>query len=440
MNIIAICLHSLDMRDFYSPLRHTPFLDSLRERAVFCPDSRAQGHNQHDSLNAELTGVWTARMTDSRLTEKCYQRPRNFKLPKTVIEILHGSGREIRTLIEGETYAVGGGMTSLWLAGEPGRLAQFSHPRPLDAAGWLRETASLKAPFYAHRFIRSTHRNWGAKAPLHELLGLNPPAMYPPAEKDIWTARLAAVLKPVEFQALRLKGLAAADAEVKKIFEATAHLPDTAYVVYSNHGEVFDHFKGRLPFRINGRGMIECTSHGDFPYEVVYANMQLWVIPGFTPRIIRGTGRSIDIAPTLLDLAGIKAREMDGESMLPHFERGFFPERDRYAEGPGCVSLVRADGMKVLARSPASPRLLRVLLSWGRKAAKAFPYLQRLPAMDLRAYAGLPLTEDLWHPLAVFDLKCDPGEYRDIKDTDRGREALAWAVRRHAELKGNASL
>ena len=56
MNIVAICLHCLDMRDFHSDLRDTPFLDIRRSNAVFIPLSRALGHHSVDSLNAEMTG------------------------------------------------------------------------------------------------------------------------------------------------------------------------------------------------------------------------------------------------------------------------------------------------------------------------------------------------------------------------------------------------
>ena len=56
MNIVAICLHCLDMRDFHSYLRDTPFLDSLRCNDVLIPLGRAQGHHSVDSYNAEMTG------------------------------------------------------------------------------------------------------------------------------------------------------------------------------------------------------------------------------------------------------------------------------------------------------------------------------------------------------------------------------------------------
>ena len=56
MNIVAVCLRCLDMRDFHNYLRDAPFLDSLRSNAVLIPLGRAQGHHSVDSYNAEMTG------------------------------------------------------------------------------------------------------------------------------------------------------------------------------------------------------------------------------------------------------------------------------------------------------------------------------------------------------------------------------------------------
>jgi arylsulfatase A-like enzyme len=148
--------------------------------------------------------------------------------------------------------------------------------------------------------------------------------------------------------------------------------------------------------------MIEGTSHGPFPYEVLYANMQMWVVPGLAPRVMRGIGRSIDFAPTVLDLAGIAGEGMDGESMIPHFDAGAFPPRDRYAESPkggGCLSMVRADGLKLVA------------------------------------VGGTPAFAE--HRLAVFDLVSDPYEYVNLIETFQGRELLEWSIARHQELAGS---
>jgi arylsulfatase A-like enzyme len=141
---------------------------------------------------------------------------------------------------------------------------------------------------------------------------------------------------------------------------------------------------------------------------VLYANMQMWVIPGHPPRVMHGIGRSIDIAPTILDMAGLDPTGLDGESMLRHFGSGRFPDRDRYAENPAgdCASMVRADGWKLVSTGP---------VKHGEPPRKAPEY----------------------HRLAVFDLRSDPYEHVNLVDAPEGREVLRWAIERHQELERN---
>jgi hypothetical protein len=411
MNFIVVCLHCLDMRDFHSHMRDTPFLDRLREESIFIPTGRAQGHNQEDSLNAELTGIWTARCSDSRLTEEGFRRGTSYRLPHTALEILGDAGFEVVTRLaqwnDLGTHAVAGGMRKLWLRDEPERLAQFASPRPMNLDAWLEELRRSRR-FYAHVFLRDTHRPWGDVPGLYALVGETPPEDWD-WPNDASCARRAALQQPDAFAALRRRGLAEADRKLERIFEATADLPDVAYLVYSNHGEVFDHFRYHLPHPDDGDGMIRGTSHGPFPYEVLYANMQMWVIPGERPRLMRGIGRSIDIAPTILDLAGVDWPGLDGESMLPHFRAGGFPDRDRYAESPaaGCISMVRSDGSKLISTGPRRPD------------------------------ADPPRHAPDHHRLAVFDLRSDPDEYVNLIDTPHGQEMLRWAVDRHRELEAS---
>jgi hypothetical protein len=414
MNFIVVCLHCLDMRDFHSHLRETPFLDRLRAESIFIPTGRAQGHHQADSLNAELTGIWTARHCDSSLTEEGFRGTKDCWLPRTVIETLHQAGFDIVTRIAHDghdllgTHAVGGGMRRLWLRDQPERLAQFASPRPMELEEWLEELRSAER-FYAHVFLRQTHRPWGDPAGLYALVGETAPDRGWGWPHDASCARRAALEQPDAFAALRRRGLAGASRTVQRIFEATSDLPDVAYLVYSNHGEVFDHFRYHLPYPDDdGDGMIVGTSHGPYPYEVLYANMQMWVIPGHQPRVMHGIGRSIDIAPTILDLAGLDSSALDGESMVRHFGSGRFPDRDRYAENPSgsCVSMVRSDGWK--------------LTSTGRVQG-----------------AEPPRQAPDYHRLAVFDLSSDPDEYVNLIGTAQGKEVLWWAIERHREFGRN---
>jgi hypothetical protein len=376
----------------------------LRSESIFIPTGRAQGHNQHDSLNAEMTGIWTARYCDSSLAEDGFRPAKSYWLPQTMIEMLEVAGFETITRIGQGTHAVGGGMRDLWLKDQPQRLAQFESPPRLTLDDWIEEVRGSRN-FYAHVFVRNTHRPWGDVAGLFGLVGDTPPDPevgegYP---RDASCARRAALQHPDAFAAHRRRGLAEADRTVKRIFEATSNLPDVTYLVYSNHGEVFDHFRYHLPHPDPGDGMIRGTSHGPFPYEVLYANMQMWIIPGRSPRVMQGIGRSIDIAPTILELAGVAGPEMDGESMLVQFDSGRFPDRDRFAEDyGGCVSMVRSDGWKLLSTGIDNDH-------------------PRREAPD-------------YHRLAVFDLRSDPEEYVNLADTPQGQDVVRWAVERHQEL------
>ena len=131
-------------------------------------------------------------------------------------------------------------------------------------------------------------------------------------------------------------------------------------------------------------------------------------------------GRSVDIPATILDLAGIEHGPMDGESMLPLFAKGNFPDRERYAEnqhrgpsapvlGYGCLSMVRKDGYKVISTGPV----------------KEFQEGEEKFGPD-------------YHRLAVFDLNSDPYEYVNLIDSTQGQEVLEWAMNRHRELKDDA--
>jgi hypothetical protein len=411
VNFISICLHCLDMRDFHSYMRDTPFLDSLRSRSIFIPMGRAQGHHCTDSLNSEITGIWTARFTNSEITDKGFVGPNLINFPKTVFEYLEQDGYSLINAIGNyplELSPVGTiaekFMKDLWLKDHPERMGQFNSPKTMESVDeWLSFIKKSKKPFYAHIFLRDTHRPWGQLGDLCALEGIEP-SLYP---DDAYVARKMALEKPDEFAALRRRGLKKADDNLRKILEETKDLKNTVYLIYSNHGEVFDHFRYQYSYTLGQRrnryDMIEGTSHGALPYEVLYANMQMWIIPGLQPKIIKGIGRSIDITPTILDLANIKHSKLDGESILKSYNAGYFKDRERYTEGNEAFSMVRGDGMKIL-----STGLIK----------------------DNEKLEGIHK-----HKLAVFDLKADPYEYNNLIDTPIGIDVLKWAVDEHKRLK-----
>jgi hypothetical protein len=392
-------------------MRKTSFLDKLRERSIFIPMGKGQGHHCKDSLNAELTGIWTPRYTLGGISEKGYYQGRGEdtykEWPKTVIEYLQEAKFDIFTCIgtNGTDDLLGSmagrreDMSKTYFKNNLKRIDQFNYPSKMSLTEWIEKVKNSKK-FYAHIFLRNTHRPWGQKEELLRLARMEDYISTPRDRYLISAARSVALSKPIEFAELRRRGLEKTDKVVNEIFEATKHMADTTYIVYSNHGEVFDHF--RYVHKYNSRKVmpenvdfIEGTSHANFPYEVLYANMQMWIIPGQNPIVMKGCGRSIDIAPTILELAGVSHGSMDGESMIPNFASGVFDDRDRYAEVPGhCVSMVRKDGYKFLSRP---------------------------------SYAD--------HIVAVFDLKTDPYEYVNLAKTPQGEEVIEWAIQKYKSLK-----
>jgi hypothetical protein len=387
---------------------------------------RGQGHHQGDSLNAELTGRWTSRFSNSVLDKTGYKAPSKYWLPKTVIEYLDDHGYKIFTCIgcgnhDLGTWAVNDGMKNRWLKDEPERLKQFNTPKDMNMREWLTHIQN-SSKFYAHIFLRETHRPWMQSMKLYSLMGqrsrawgwfrkkLGLPVYWP---YDAYYARRAALEKPDEFAVLRRNALKIADKRVAEIFKATKSINDLTYIVYSNHGEVFDHFRYNQSFTsstVRGLKMIEGTSHGNYPYEVLYANMQMWIIPNQASKVMKGIGRSIDFTPTVLELAQIKHSGMDGESILGYLSEGAFPDRDRYAETPvsgGCLSMVRKDGYKFIAIGTDESKEDNIC------AQRGFAH----------------------HRLAVFDLKSDPYEYVNLRRIQQGQEVLEWAISRHKELK-----
>ncbi len=128
-----------------------------------------------------------------------------------------------------------------------------------------------------------------------------------------------------------------------------------------------------------------------------------------------GIGRLIDYAPTILELAGVKHKAMDGHSMLADFQKGSFACGERFAESGiaesgSCISMVDSNNMKFLAYNP-----------------------EPLPEGERN------LEIENFHKMAVFDLKADPWEYVNLADTSMGRCAIEWAVKRHAELRAESA-
>jgi arylsulfatase A-like enzyme len=136
------------------------------------------------------------------------------------------------------------------------------------------------------------------------------------------------------------------DKHVGRIIDYVESQPwakDTAIIVTADHGEAF--------------GEHNMSWHGAEIWQPLVHIPLLVYVPGMQPKRIKEKRSLIDLAPTILDLAGEpKAREMDGESLAPDFGPGEPKERDVFIDMPaGPNNMTRralitgpAPGMKLI--------------------------------------------------------------------------------------------
>jgi arylsulfatase A-like enzyme len=95
--------------------------------------------------------------------------------------------------------------------------------------------------------------------------------------------------------------------------EALGLRESTALAFLSDHGESWGE---RFPDKEDVQGVYHM--HGATLYDEIVQVPLILSAPGrLDPRTVYSQVRSVDLAPTLLELAGIPAGELDGESLLP---------------------------------------------------------------------------------------------------------------------------
>jgi arylsulfatase A-like enzyme len=160
--------------------------------------------------------------------------------------------------------------------------------------------------------------------------------------------------------------------EVLAALESSGLARRTVVVLTSNHGEaLFDH--GRL-------------GHGaQHTQDVIHVPLVLR-IPGVSPAVVEAPVELLDLAPTLLDLAGASpVAAMEGRSLRPLWTSGAWPERDRFALTNREAASIRSGDLKLIlqARGCRGPK-------------KEHPGLI-VPTCTL-----------------IYDLAQDPGEQRNL--------------------------
>lgn len=191
-------------------------------------------------------------------------------------------------------------------------------------------------------------------------------------------------------------GIRGVDYQLQRLFDRLAQrgvLARTVVVLTSDHGENF-------------------AEHGDLGhtrnmYESVLRVPLLISTPGHRSGIYPdATAQAIDIAPTLLELAGIPSHSgMTGESLVP------------------ALSGVKSNGKAVIVEADSLDTQAALILDGFKYVGYHFPVhnpldllFQRMSLMGLMAYYR--------EPELLFDLRLDPGEAHNLAFADPERKTL----------------
>jgi len=129
---------------------------------------------------------------------------------------------------------------------------------------------------------------------------------------------------------------------------------DTILVVMSDHGTNLGEYPVEpIPWRKEGKKYPQHTTMYDCDLKVAMIMRGEDLPKGKT---VEGMVRSIDLVPTLLNLAGISAEEydFDGSNLLPVIEKGEAKGREVYSEdlfearGKGALQSIRTDDFKFI--------------------------------------------------------------------------------------------
>jgi arylsulfatase A-like enzyme len=263
-----------------------------------------------------------------------------------------------------------------------------------DVGSWLADRAARgdRRPFFFMLFTRHTHTPYRpAWADLRAVAGSLPP----PRKEDYaaWAARVdAEVRRLVEARAevparLRDAWRALYDGEVRAVDRALSALPatldragagrETVVVVTADHGELFFE-QGRVG---HGGGL-----------EEPLLRVPLLVWGAGVPRGLRVAAvvRSIDLHPTLLEIAGAPPADSQGESLLPFLGGSPVepPPRSAFSSDAPRAHAVRVGRHKLVVRADGTRALYDVLADPGesRDLAAGEPELEERLRAELRRW------------------------------------------------------
>jgi arylsulfatase A-like enzyme len=381
----------------------TPFLDSIAGRAVVFRNAWAAAPYTRPSVASLFTSRYPSEHGVTDFAGLALAEGET-----TLAEVLSGHGWG--------TAAVLGTPVLARRSGFAQGFSLYDEPKQAKRPGNLLNTLALaslpmvgaRGPTFLYLHYMEPHVPW---APPADLLARVRPGLPVADLSRLNRAYMVANLVPPDaatragMEAVYDAEVAAVDGELRGLLgflERQRLLESAVVVITADHGEAFgDH---------------AAFGHGNSLYEEQIHVPLLVLLPGqSTGRIVDEPVSLIDVAPTLLDLAGIAVpASFEGRSLRPQLEAGLA----RYLEGPW------AGHVPVVAELLTRPGLPEVPVPWSHHERAI-------------RFASRKLIRTLEGTDEAYDLRDDPDELRrDTVSDDRLTVALGDFVVRHPRTLG----
>ena len=353
--MVSICLHSLSWIDWTSDLALSSYLKNLCSKGVYFPNALAQSTNVINSFPVEYSGCCYHKAVNDYSVQQgllpqinIHDEDQFMQLPDLIFDRLDDAGYEWKTCMEGHFTSL---MPQVLETNSVFRFNKIldKNIQLDDSIAFIETWGEDKLPKAMMYQIFDTHRPWGLKNhPYFRVKAMEAFDLDEVPSDDAMGARWAAINEPDNLAFIRRLGLGYATLQVEKIMKAlekSGVLEHTIVLIYSNHGEVFDHFRPSKKLKLS------CVSHGDvMMFDALEHTFQIWLIPGQKPVLLPHRVRVIDIAPTIIDMLHLpEITTRDGrsvKSIISNPSSESINQRESFCLSPKAYSF-RSDSMKI---------------------------------------------------------------------------------------------
>lgn len=334
----------------------TPFLDGLLDQALHCSSAHAVSSWTCPSVISLLTGLYPHRHGGGIVPGD----PKNLS-KSNLPTMIPAEVRMLPDVLADEGYAAAA-IGAVWNAHLPLRgrfpsMDMIERPARTLVRRALRWTRRQREPFFLWLHLGDAHEPLDVPRRLRNVFG--PVGRVPKVRRWDYTK----ADDPVDtdaFQRYREARVRMYDAAVRSVDEELSRLwaglhsqgirDRTITVVSSDHGEEFWEHRAEEMEGFSDPRNIFGTGHGHNLFQVHLLIPLVVLGPGIPPGHLEQNVSQVDVAPTVLEAAGIAAGDVDGRSLLgrPEPERAVLSQGIAY--GHEKASVVQGD-LKLL-RSP----------------------------------------------------------------------------------------